>query len=90
MKTIILSLVGAVVIGGIIFLAPASITEFEAVEREKEVVEVAPEWSTDEDAVKAAKDVIRKKELRAEKAELETEVKEREARLREIEKELGF
>jgi len=53
------------------------------------VEEVTPDWAEDEDAVKAAQDVIRKKELEAELAQLESEVEERNARITEIEKELG-
>lgn len=52
-------------------------------------VEVTPDWASDEDAVKAAQDVIRKKELQAELEVLTSEVAEREARITEIEKELG-
>lgn len=59
-------------------------------ETEEVIVEVTPEWAEDEDAVKAAQDVIRRKELQAEREQLNTEVKERNERLKEIEKELGF
>lgn len=48
-----------------------------------------PAWAEDEDAVKAAQDVLRKKEL---EAELESLTVEREAiqeRINEVEKELG-
>jgi molecular chaperone GrpE (heat shock protein) len=42
---------------------------------EKEVVEVevTPDWAKDEDAVKAAQDVIRKKELEAQLESLKTD-----------------
>ena len=43
------------------------------IETEEVIVEVAPEWASDEDAVKAAQDVIRRKELEAELSTLEAE-----------------
>lgn len=57
--------------------------------KEVEYIETTPEWAKDEDAVKAAQDVIRKKELQAELEQLSEEVAERESRIIEIEKELG-
>jgi hypothetical protein len=54
-----------------------------------ETVEVTPDWAQDEDAVEAAKQVLRRKELETELATLEEEVAERNARIIEIEKELG-
>lgn len=57
---------------------------------QKEVmVEVTPEWAKDEEAVKAAQAVIRRKELEAELAVLTSEIEARETRVTEIEKELG-
>lgn len=69
----------------------------EVIEKE---VEVHPDWATDEDAVKAAQAVIRKKELEAERGELQSQiakieaetkaqVNERKSRITEIDKELG-
>ena len=52
-------------------------------------VEVAPDWATDNDAVEAAKAVIKRKQLETELEKLESEVIEREERITEIEKELG-
>lgn len=52
-------------------------------------VEQLPAWQTDAEAIKAAQDVIKKKELQAELSVLEVEVTERKARMVEIEKELG-
>lgn len=46
----------------------------EQVEVIKEV-EVQPDWAKDEDAVKAAQAVIRKKELEAQIADLDTKIK---------------
>ena len=53
------------------------------------VVEVEPDWAKDEDAKKAAQAVIRKKELEAERGELQSQIDEMEARVTEIDKELG-
>jgi len=64
------------------YVAPVATTTVEH-------VEVLPEWAQDEDAVKAAQDVLRKKEL---EAELESLTVEREAiqeRINKVEKELG-
>lgn len=54
-----------------------------------EVIEVAPQWAEDEDAVAAAKAVIRRKELEAELEQLSVEKSTLEERIEEIEKELG-
>lgn len=60
---------------------------------EEKVVEVAPDWADDEDAVAAAKAVIRKKELETELNALEADFEVHKARYEsrkvEIEKELG-
>lgn len=60
-------------------------------EREKVEVtkEVTPDWASDEEAVKAAQAVIRKKELQAELATVNEEIKVKQTRKTEIEKELG-
>ena len=51
-------------------------------------VEVHPEWATDADAVKAAQDVIKKKELEAELDGINVEIDSLEQRKIELEKEL--
>lgn len=51
--------------------------------------EVTPDWASDEEAVKAAQAVIRKKELQAELATVNEEIKVKQTRKTEIEKELG-
>ena len=55
----------------------------------KEEVEVTPDWASDEDAVEAAKAVIRKKELEALVADLDSQMAELQAQKDEAEKELG-
>lgn len=51
--------------------------------------EVTPDWASDEEAVKAAQAVIRKKELQTELATVNEEIKVKQTRKTEIEKELG-
>lgn len=88
-KYIIPAVFIAVVVGLALFTTSSEyevVNDREVVEIEKEVV---PEWVKDEDAMKAAQGVIRKKELQAELEVLTTEVAEREDRITEIEKELG-
>lgn len=53
-----------------------------------ETIEVLPDWAQDEDARKAAEDVLRKKELEAELEVLENEVQERQTRIDVIREEL--
>lgn len=74
----------AVIAGGIALNSKA----VEYVQKEV-TVEVTPEWAKDEEAVKAAQAVIRRKELEAELAVLTSEIDARETRVTEIEKELG-
>jgi len=83
-KITLIVIVLGVVLGGIALNNKA----VEYVQREV-MVEVTPEWAKDEEAVKAAQAVIRRKELEAELATLTTEIEARETRVTEIEKELG-
>lgn len=53
------------------------------------VKEVTPDWASDEDAVKAAQDVIRRKELEAELNTVQSEIEALRARETALEKELG-
>ena len=53
------------------------------------IIDQTPDWAKDEDAVKAAQDVLRKKELEARLEVLNLEIKERQAEAATIEKELG-
>lgn len=86
-----LTIAGIVIVGvvlGVTYFIPSTQTVFN--ERVVQVpVEVTPDWAEDADAVQAAKDVIRRKELEAELEVLTQEVQERESRIVEIEKELG-
>jgi hypothetical protein len=89
MKTIIITGLVMSVIGGVLFFYPNTT----AVQNIKEVIEVerevTPDWATDEDAVKAAQDVIRKKELQAEEARLVGEITAKQEELDAVRKELG-
>jgi len=67
-----------------------SVTEVSTKVEERVVTEeVHPDWATDEDAVKAAQDVIRKKELEAQEAELVSQITSLQEELDEVRKELG-
>jgi hypothetical protein len=71
-------------IGSVVEVGSNERIEFREIEKE-----VTPDWASDEDAVKAAQDVIRKKELQAEEARLVAEIKERQDTLDGVRKELG-
>lgn len=88
MKTISITVVVILIMFAVAYYVPRT-TEFEAVETEVIEKEVTPEWATDEEAVQAAKDVIRRKELEAEEARLVGEIKGKQSELDEIRKELG-
>ena len=79
-----------VIIAVILFTNLSHVVEVEkeVVEIEKQV-EVKPDWSTDEDAVKAAQDVIRKKQLTAESEALAKQIKDLQATKAEVDKQLG-
>lgn len=66
-----------------------TVTEVRKIETEEVIKEVHPEWAVDEDAVKAAQDVIRRKELEAEENRLEGEIEALKAQLDGVQKELG-
>lgn len=92
MKSLLIALVMIGVIGGITYfsLLLDKPVQYAAERVVTETVEVTPDWAEDPDAVQAAQDVIRKKELEAELKNLEAEVAEREARIEAIERELSL
>jgi len=66
-------------------------TDVQVIQEVEEVIEVEiPEWQTDEDAIKAAQDVIRKKELEAELEKVQSDINELSTRRDDIEKELDL
>jgi hypothetical protein len=91
MKSLSVIVIGvAVVIGLWLVLGGSNSFSVENEVREVEVIkEVQPDWALDEDAVKAAQDVIRRKELEAMEAEMVADIKARQAELDEVRKELG-
>lgn len=65
-------------------------TEVMNVERTATTTDVVvEEWMTDQDAVQAAKDVIKKKELEALEAQLVAEITSKQEELDEVRKEIG-
>ena len=100
MKIIIGVIILVVVMGTLVQMREDSVPSYVKGENTVEVIEVQPEWATDEDAVKAAQDVIRKKELEADLTSLEAsfassteayEAEEKTYKIKkmELEKELG-
>jgi len=89
MKYIIIA--GVVIVTGVgVFHNIGNTTEVKNVVEEVIVeIEVTPEWAEDEDAVQAAQDVLRRKELQAELRAVQSDIEALEARETEIEKELG-
>ena len=85
-------LIGTVVLVGMMYLLVRSdfgqvqYERYETTEVKEEVEQ--PEWLQDADAVKAAEDVIRKKELQAELATLDAEIKERQEKRKQVATEL--
>lgn len=61
----------------------------EVIQGERVIEEVTPDWASDEEAVKAAQDVIRRKELEVEEARLVGEITSKQDELDEVRKELG-
>lgn len=89
MKAIITALVvvGAVVVG-VYFLNNRSAQVYERENTVEVIPEVKEQWQTDEDAVQAAKDVIRKKELQAELETLDMEIKAKQEQRKKVADEL--
>ena len=87
MKALILG-IGIAIVASVLTLH--FIPSVTSVEQQEVIKEVRPDWAEDEDAVQAAQDVIRRKELEAEKAQLQDEVRQREDRINQIDKELGY
>jgi hypothetical protein len=85
-------LIGTVVTVGMMYLlinsnfGQVQYERYETTEVKEEVEQ--PEWLQDADAVKAAEDVIRKKELQAELATLDAEIKERQEKRKQVATEL--
>ena len=89
MKAIITALVvaGAVVVG-VYFLNNRSAQVYERENTVEVIPEVKEQWQTDEDAVQAAKDVIKKKELQAELKQLDEDIKVKQEQRKKVADEL--
>lgn len=85
-------IVGVLALGGVAvgYLKLNEPTEAVNVKVEKEMVEVHPDWSTDEEAVQAAKDVIQRKAWEADKERLEGQIEALQSELDEVDKSLGL
>lgn len=88
MKRLAIGMLGVGIVVGLGFLLQNE-TEYISPQKEVVEVEVTPEWASDEDAVKAAQAVIRRKELEAELSALEADKAAIQTRIDEVEKELG-
>lgn len=84
--------IGIVAISGAVYAYDHYSAPYEVVNEvdviEKEVVK-KPDWATDPDAVQAAKDVIRRKELEAQETQLVEEISAKQDELDAVRKELG-
>jgi len=89
MKTIIIA-VGIVIAMGVVVQMIPSTTEVVQGERTEVTIEVEPDWATDEEAKQAAKDVIRRKALEADKSRLEGQIEALQSELEQVDKELGL
>lgn len=91
MKTII-TVIGIVVVMAIAlqYESNANPIKYVSDETTLEVVEEPKEaWMTDEEAIQAAKDVIKKKELQAELEQLDIEIKEKQEKRKQVATELN-
>lgn len=87
MKTFLFAVVlAAVLFGGISYIPSRTVVENTI---ETTVQEEKPAWMSDEDAVKAAEAVIKRKELEAREAELVGDIKSLQSELDGVRKELG-
>lgn len=78
-----------VAMGGMIYADKATTLQYVR-ETVTETVEVTPEWAEDEDAVRAAQQVIRNKEIDQRLTEIGSSISELEAEKEALEKEIGL
>jgi hypothetical protein len=89
MKAIILGTVSVIVMMvALQFQGGETITYIKESVTPEVVAPIVEKWQTDEEAIQAAKDVIRKKELEAELASLDSEIKDKQARRKAVTDEL--
>ena len=101
MHKLIFAVIVTAVLWGLWNLSQHGFTQVYQAETKEVIIDNTPAWATDAEAVKAAEDVLKRKALNAEQAQLESEiatikaeaqakVDEREVRIVEIETELSF
>ncbi len=90
MKTLVIAVALTVAVAGCWTLLQKDFVQVYQAETEEVIIDNTPEWAMDPDAVKAAEDVIRRKELEAELNVLNVEIEDRQQRVVEIEKELDL
>jgi hypothetical protein len=89
MKTITIAIVVVVMIGlAVKYLGTETVTYVKEGVTMEVIKEVTPDWASDEEAVQAAKDVIRKKELQAELETLDMEIKAKQEQRKKVADEL--
>lgn len=85
----IIMIVGVVALGGAA-IGFYNNQPYEAVQVEKETIEVHPDWASDQDAVEAAQAVIQRKAWEADKERLEGQIEALQSELDEVDKALGL
>jgi len=78
--------IGAIVMGVTVLTLVPSVTE---VKQNTVEVEVTPNWADDEDAVRAAQEVIQRKEWEIELNAVQSEIEALRVREEQLEKDLG-
>lgn len=87
MKTTIIAVVIVVMMGLAVTYKNSDPISYVKSTSEVVQVEVTPEWAKDEEAVKAAQDVIKRKELEAQLKEKDAQILEAEASLKALKEE---
>lgn len=89
MKTITIAIVVVVMTGlAVKYFGTETVTYVKEGVTMEVIKEVTPDWASDEEAVQAAKDVIRKKELQAELETLDMEIKAKQEQRKKVADEL--
>lgn len=90
MKTFI-GVVILVIVMGVIVQMKGTDTTYVKEDVTLEVIKEEPKeaWQTDEEAIQAAKDVVKKKELQAELEKLDIEIKEKQEKRKQVATELN-
>ncbi len=89
MKTIIFAVMLVIVMAVIVQMRGTDVTYVKEDTVEVKAEELKEAWQTDEEAIKAAKDVVKKKELQAELEKLDIEIKEKQEKRKQVATELN-